>query len=114
MDPREMYYSSHWMKERKEREEQINYVLNNDWGIVICKGWDDRHQNWQYITSTGLLIAMTKDESFIATMYIPRPKQCFRVLQSAGMTPTMEMRIKIFYNHNRAKEWEEKNLKKVA
>ena len=114
MNPREMYYSNHWTKERKEREEQIDYVLNGDWGITICKGWDDNHKNWQYITSTGLLIAMSHDESFIATMYIPRPSQFFRVFKSAGQMPTMEMKIQMYRNIDKAREWEEKFLKKVA
>ena len=114
MNPRELCHSYHWTKERKEREKQINYVLGNDWGLTICKGWDAIHQNWQYITSKGLLIAMSHDESFIATMYIPHPSQFFRVFRNAGEVPTMEMRIQMYRNCDKAKEWELKNFKKVA
>jgi hypothetical protein len=114
MNPREMYVSHHWTKDRKDREEQINYVLNDNWGVTVCKGWDEEHNNWQYITSTGLLIAMSTDESFIATMYIPRVSQFFKVFRSAGVVPSMELRILAYRNAERAKEWEIKKFQKIA
>jgi hypothetical protein len=114
MNPREMYVSHHWSKDRKNREDQINSVLNNDWGMGICKAWDEVHQNWQYITNTGLLVVLDKEEAFIATMFIPSPSQFFRVFKRAGQTPPTRLKNRMFNNYYLARDWEEKNLKKVA
>lgn len=114
MNPREMYCSYHWTKDRKAREAQIDYVLNGDWGTAICKAWDYVHGNWQYITSTGLLVAVTDDESFIATMYIPSQSQFWSVFKRASYIPSDELVKRMKRNYDKASEWDRKFSKKVA
>lgn len=116
MNPREMYFSNHWNTERQDRAEEIDYILNNDWGVVVCKAWDYRHNNWQFITSTGLMFVMDACELFIVTMYIPRKEQFERVFRNAGMKPSKELVRRSTANHLKWKVIEEntKNQLKSA
>lgn len=114
MNPRDMYFSNHWMKDRKERTEEIDFVLNKDWGIVICKGWDTERHNWQYMTNTGLLFIMDELEQFIVTMYIPSKSQFIRFFQMAGQTPSERLTRRAKHNSRKAREWRENFLEKVA
>ena len=114
MNPREMYFSNHWVKDRKERLEQIDYVLRTDWGIVIGKAWDTERNSWQYMTDTGLLFIMDEFEQFIITMYIPSKSHFLRFFKMMGQEPSEQLVKRAKRNYYRARAWEEKLLEKVA
>ena len=114
MNPRDMYFSNHWTKDRQERTEQINYVLHNDWGVVIYKAWDAERKNWQFITNTGLLFIMDELELFIVTMYIPTKSQFIRFFQMAGQIPSERLTKRAKHNNRKVREWRENFLEKVA
>lgn len=114
MNPREMYFSNHWKKDRQERLEQINYVLRNDWGMAVYKAWDPEHKNWQFMTNTGLLFVMDELELFIVTMYIPSKSQFHQFFKWAGAVPTERLQKKAKRNHYRVDYWDKNFSKKVA
>lgn len=114
MNPREMYYSNHWMKDRTDRMNQIDYTLNNNWGTVLYKAWDNERKNWQFITNTGLLFVMDELELFIVTMFIPTESQFRAFFKMAGLTPSDRLIKRAKHNHYKAKEWEKNFFQKVA
>ena len=114
MNPREMYFSNHWMKDRQERVAQIDYVLHKDWGIVNYKAWDPERKNWQFMTNTGLLFIMDELELFIVTMYIPSKSQFIRFFQMAKQTPSERLIKRAKHNNRKIREWHENFLEKIA
>ena len=114
MNPREMYFSNHWTKEREERRAEIDFVLNKDWGIVAYKAWDTDRHNWQFMTTTGLLFVMDENEFFIVTMIIPTKSQFLRFFRLAKQTPLDWYAYQAKCNSNKVKEWRTNFSKKVA
>ena len=114
MDPREMYYSNHWTKERAARRDEIDFALNSNWGIIAYKAWNPDRNNWQFMTTTGLLFVMDECELFIVTMMIPSKSQFFRFFQMAGQEPLDWFIRQAKRNSRRAREWRENFSEKVA
>ena len=88
-------FSKHALEERADR---IAYIATTiGFGEIIFQEWDDRYQNYQCLTDTGVIIAKASDDTII-TMFIATYDQAHRLMK--GKVPTA-VKNKILKNMKR-------------
>ena len=114
MNPKMITLSYHFTKDRAARLEEINYVLNGDWGESILTVPEEGRDTSRHLTSTGLLVITTNDERVIITMYIPSISQFLRIFQQANQPAPKQMRRMIYSHCARAKDYRTEQAAKAA
>jgi hypothetical protein len=62
--------SDHYLHNRTIRQEQINAVVNNNWGVPVKEEY--YKGAYRVLTDTGLVFILTEDKTTIQTMYLAR------------------------------------------
>jgi len=65
---KEIKVSYHFQNDRKYRKEQIDAVVNGNWGQPIKEVF--LTDSWKILTDMGLVFVLTADKSLIMTYYL--------------------------------------------
>lgn len=114
MNPKTITFSHHFSKDRVARLEEINYILDGDWGESILTVYEEGRDTSRHLTSKGLLVITTRDESVIITMYIPSISQFLQIFQQADQPVPKQMKRMIYSHYARAKDYRMEQAAKAA
>lgn len=65
---KDIQVSYHFQNERRERKEQIDAVVNGNWGQPVKEVF--LTDSWKILTDTGLVFVLTADKNLIMTYYL--------------------------------------------